>query len=30
MCAEKTADQCHRRLLAEALTGGEVGRLVHL
>ena len=30
MCAEKTAEMCHRRLLGEALVGGMSNRLVHL
>ena len=30
MCAERTAEQCHRRLLGEALVGGEAARLEHL
>jgi uncharacterized protein (DUF488 family) len=29
LCAEKTPEQCHRRLLGETLAG-EAGRLVHL
>ncbi len=30
MCAEKTAEHCHRRLLGEALLGGEADSLGHL
>ena len=30
LCAEKTPERCHRRLLGEAVTGGEADRLVHL
>ena len=30
MCAERTAEQSHRRLLGEAIIGGETGRLVHM
>ena len=30
LCAEKTAEQCHQRLLGEALVGGAAGRLEHL
>jgi len=30
LCAEKTAEHCHRRLLGEALLGGEADSLVHL
>ena len=30
LCAEKTAEHCHRRLLGEALLGGAADRLGHL
>ena len=30
LCAEKTPEHCHRRLLGEALLGGEAGSLGHL
>jgi uncharacterized protein (DUF488 family) len=32
LCSEKTADRCHRRLVAEYLRArrGDVGRIVHL
>ena len=30
LCAEKTAEQCHRRLLGEALVGDGADRLKHL
>jgi hypothetical protein len=30
MCAEKTPEQCHRRLLGEALVGGDAAELRHL
>jgi uncharacterized protein (DUF488 family) len=30
LCAEKTAEHCHRRLLGEALLGGEADKLRHL
>ena len=30
MCAERTPEQCHRRLLGEALVGGDPTRLRHL
>jgi len=30
LCAEKKTDTCHRRLLGEALVGGDKIRLRHL
>lgn len=30
MCAERTAEHCHRRLLGESLVGGNPGKLHHL
>ena len=30
LCAEKTPEHCHRRLLGEVLVGGKADRLVHL
>ena len=30
MCAERAAEKCHRRLLGEALVGGDSARLEHL
>jgi uncharacterized protein (DUF488 family) len=30
LCAEKSAEQCHRRLLGEALVGGDTVELRHL
>jgi len=30
MCAEKTADKCHRRLLAEAVVPGSATSVQHL
>ena len=30
LCAEKTAERCHRRLLGEALAGGDSAHLQHL